>query len=150
MKSNKIILLSILICSFDQLTKLIAININLTAYTTILPGLIKFNLVRNTGAAFSIFSSFPFVLSIISLTVSLFLILWVFSRSYLNFYNALGIAFLLGGTLGNGIDRWRLGYVVDFIQLIPINFPVFNFADVSINIALIYIIFDILTRKSIL
>jgi len=149
MKSNKIILLSILICSFDQLTKFIAITITPTIYTPILPGLIRLNLVKNKGAAFSIFSSLPFLLSIISLTVALVLILWIYSRSSFNYYNSLGIGFLLGGTLGNGLDRWRLGYVVDFIQLIPINFPIFNFADVSINIALIYLLLDTLTRKRI-
>ena len=149
MKSNKIILLSFLICSFDQLTKFIAITVAPATYTPILPGLIRFNLVRNKGAAFSIFSSFPFLLSIISLTVAIVLILWIYSRSSYNYYNALGLAFLLGGTLGNGLDRWRLGYVVDFIQLIPINFPIFNFADMSINIALIYILFDTLSRKRI-
>ena len=54
----------------------------------------------------------------------------------------MSFAFLLGGTIGNGLDRWRFGYVTDFIQLIPINFPIFNFADISINIALFLIIFD--------
>ena len=149
MKSNKIILLSILICSVDQLTKFIAMSATPFTYTSIIPGLIRFNLVKNKGAAFSIFSSFPFILSIVSLTVALVLILWIYSRSSYNYYNAIGLAFLLGGTLGNGLDRWRLGYVVDFIQLVPINFPIFNFADVSINIALIYILFDTLTRERI-
>ena len=149
MKSNKIILVSILICSFDQLSKFIAITATPATYAPILPGLIRFNLVRNKGAAFSIFSSFPFLLSIVSLTVALILLLWIYSRSSYNYNKALGLAFLLGGTLGNGLDRWRLGYVVDFIQLVPINFPIFNFADVSINIALIYILFDTLTRERI-
>ena len=120
-----------------------------STYAPILPGLIRLNLVKNKGAAFSIFSSFPFLLSIISLTVALVLIIWIYSRSSLNYYNALGIGFLLGGTLGNGLDRLRLGYVVDFIQLIPVNFPIFNLADISINIALIYLLLDILTRKRI-
>ena len=149
MKSNKIILVSILICSFDQLSKFIAITATPATYAPILPGLIRFNLVRNKGAAFSIFSSFPFLLSIVSLTVALILLLWIYSRSSYNYNKALGLAFLLGGTLGNGLDRWRLGYVVDFIQLVPINFPIFNFADVSINIALIYILIDTLTRERI-
>ncbi len=149
MKSNTIIFLSILICSFDQLTKFIAITITPASQIPIIPGLIRLNLVKNKGAAFSIFSSFPFLLSIISLTVALVLIILICSRSFFNYYNALGIGCLLGGTLGNGLDRWRLGYVVDFIQLIPVNFPIFNFADISINIALIYLLLDILTRKRI-
>jgi cytochrome c-550 len=46
-------------------------------------------------------------------------------------------ACLLGGTLGNGWDRWRLGYVVDFLALVPINFPIFNGADIAINLAVL-------------
>ena len=149
MKSNKVLILSILICSFDQLTKFIATKIIPATYSPILPGLVRFNLVKNKGAAFSILSGFPLLLSIVSLTVALVLFLLISSRSSFSLYNGLGLAFLLGGTLGNGLDRWRLGHVLDFIQLIPINFPIFNFADLSINIALIYILFDTLTRKGI-
>ena len=47
------------------------------------------------------------------------------------------MAFLLGGTMGNGLDRWRLGYVTDFIEILPINFPIFNLADIAINLAVI-------------
>ena len=43
----------------------------------------------------------------------------------------------MGGTLGNGLDRWRLGYVVDFLALVPINFPIFNGADIAINLAVL-------------
>ena len=149
MKSNKIILLSILICSFDQLTKFIAITITPARYTPILPGLIRFNLVKNKGAAFSMLSSYPLLLSIISLSVSLVLIFLISSKSSFKYNNGIGLAFLLGGTVGNGLDRWRLGHVIDFIQLTPINFPIFNIADVSINIAFIYILVDVFTNKRI-
>ncbi len=142
MKSYTVILLSIFICLFDQLSKFIVIKVIPTTYNPIIPGIIRFNLVKNNGAAFSILSNFTLLLSIISLIVSFVLVLWILSRSSFSLYNGLGLSFLLGGTLGNGLDRWRLGYVVDFIQLIPINFPIFNFADLSINIALIYILID--------
>ena len=56
---------------------------------------------------------------------------------------ALALAFLLGGSLGNGIDRWRLGHVVDFLALIPIDFPIFNGADVAINLALLCFALDL-------
>ena len=51
---------------------------------------------------------------------------------------------LLGGAAGNGIDRWRSGAVVDFLALVPIHFPVFNLADVAINLALLCLAIDVL------
>ena len=50
---------------------------------------------------------------------------------------SLALGFLLGGALGNGFDRWRLGAVMDFLALVPIQFPVFNLADVAINLAVL-------------
>ncbi|MEO0967263.1 MAG: signal peptidase II, partial [Cyanobacteria bacterium J06639_18] len=54
----------------------------------------------------------------------------------LNRWEQLGYGFILGGAAGNGIDRFMLGYVIDFLHFKLINFPVFNIADVSINIGL--------------
>jgi signal peptidase II len=53
------------------------------------------------------------------------------------FWLALAVALLLAGALGNGLDRWRLGYVVDFLEFVPIHFPIFNIADVAINAAVV-------------
>ena len=60
---------------------------------------------------------------------------------------ALAAAALLGGTLGNGLDRWRLGHVVDFLALEPIDFPIFNGADVAINLAVLCFAIDLWTRR---
>ena len=54
---------------------------------------------------------------------------------------------MLAGCIGNGIDRFRLGYVIDFIELIPINFPIFNFADIAINIAVICLLVENLKKE---
>jgi signal peptidase II len=53
----------------------------------------------------------------------------------------------LGGTIGNGIDRITKGYVIDFINLNFIDFPVFNIADISINIGFIFIIYGLIKNK---
>ena len=50
-------------------------------------------------------------------------------------------SFILGGTLGNGIDRVTKGYVIDFININFVDFPVFNISDIAINIGLIFIIY---------
>lgn len=45
--------------------------------------------------------------------------------------------------MGNGLDRWRIGGVVDFLELVPVQFPVFNLADVAINVAVVCLILDL-------
>ena len=51
---------------------------------------------------------------------------------------------VLGGAIGIGLDRWRLGYVIDFLALVPISFPVFNLADVAINLAVLCFAIDLM------
>ena len=65
----------------------------------------------------------------------------------LNLFDLYGYSFILGGTTGNGIDRIFRGYVIDFINLDFINFPVFNIADISINIGFILILFSLFKNK---
>jgi len=55
---------------------------------------------------------------------------------------ACGRCFLLGGSAGNGIDRWLHGAVVDGLELVPFSFPVFNLADVAINLAVLCLLLD--------
>ena len=62
-------------------------------------------------------------------------------------WQGLALAFLLGGTLGNGIDRWKLGHVTDFIEFVPVSFPIFNGADIAINLAVICFVIDALSRR---
>ena len=59
----------------------------------------------------------------------------------------LALGFLLGGTIGNGIDRWRLGHVTDFLELVPIQFPIFNWANVAINLAVLCFAIDAFANR---
>ncbi|WP_269622855.1 signal peptidase II [Prochlorococcus marinus] len=139
---NRIIffVITISIVIIDQVTKNIAITINYQDQISIIPNIIQFNLVKNTGAAFSILNEFPIFLAIMSLIVAIAIIVFFAKNPNISTSTCLTISFLLGGTIGNGIDRLSLGYVIDFIQLIPINFPIFNIADISINIAFFILI----------
>jgi signal peptidase II len=101
------------------------------------PGLLDLQLVHNTGAAFSLFTGLPRLLGLVSLAVSLAVVFWIGRHPPQGRWDCLAFGFLLGGALGNGIDRWRLGAVVDFLALVPIQFPVFNLADVAINLAVL-------------
>jgi signal peptidase II len=104
----------------------------------LLPGLLGLRLVHNDGAAFSLFDQGAHWLGWISLLVSLGLLVAIIGfRSGWGPWQRQAAGWLLGGTLGNGLDRWRLGSVTDFLELLPISFPVFNLADVAINVAVV-------------
>ncbi|MEC4814495.1 MAG: signal peptidase II [Scytonema sp. PMC 1069.18] len=122
----------------DQLTKYwIVQTFSLGQTQAFIPGVFHFTYVTNTGAAFSLFPGEVEWLRWLSLGVSLALIAIAWFGPVLNFWDKLGYGLILGGAIGNGIDRFILGYVVDFLDFRLINFPVFNLADVSINIGII-------------
>ena len=103
--------------------------------------------VKNYGAAFNIFSGSRIFLSTISIIITLVLIYFILIKKNLSNLDLLSYSFILGGTIGNGIDRLTKGYVIDFINLNFINFPVLNIADISINIGLTFIIYGLIKYK---
>ncbi len=104
--------------------------------------------VINTGAAFSFFRGQVEILRWISLVVSLLLIIFVCYTPRLSRVEQFGYGFILAGAIGNGIDRFLFGYVVDFLDFRLINFPVFNLADVAINIGVLLLLFASFTNSS--
>ncbi len=146
----KIIIYALYIILTDQLSKLLVLRtLGYERSKNIIPNLLNFNLVKNKGAAFSLFSNSTTILTIISVLASLVIITIIIRFPPRSYWNAIGISYLLGGTVGNGIDRLLKGYVLDFLEILPINFPIFNIADISINIAIICFIIDQLKEKNI-
>ncbi len=134
--------LSTFIVLIDQLTKyLMFYNKKLFINKDFL--LFKLDFVKNYGAAFNILSGSRIFLSLISILFSILLIYLIFRKNTLNVFDLYSYSFILGGTIGNGIDRIYKGFVVDFINLNIINFPVFNIADISINIGFIFLLYNI-------
>ena len=134
--------LSILILLIDQFTKyFIFINYKIFLNKDFL--LFRLDFVKNYGAAFNILSGSRIFLSLISIIFSSLLIFLILSKKNLKSIDFLSYSFILGGTLGNGIDRIFKGFVIDFINLNFINFPVFNIADISINIGFIILLYNI-------
>ena len=107
----------------------------------------RLDFVKNYGAAFNIFSGNRIFLSFISITFSILLIYLILRKNTLNSSDLYSYSFILGGTIGNGIDRILRGFVIDFINLNIINFPVFNIADISINVGFIFLLFRIFKNK---
>jgi signal peptidase II len=126
----------------DQLTKYWVVQtFKLGETLPLIPGVFHFTYVTNTGAAFSLLSGKVEWLRWLSLGVSLVLIGLALLGPLLNRWDQLGYGLILGGAMGNGIDRFVLGYVVDFLDFRLINFAVFNVADsfISIGIACLLI-----------
>ena len=140
------ILLSSLIILSDQFTKHI-IDINHTSFINKDLLLFSIDYVKNYGAAFNIFNGNRIFLSSLSTIITLLLIYFILYKKNLSNLDLFSYSFILAGTIGNGIDRITNGYVIDFINLNFIDFPVFNIADISINIGLIFIIYALIKNK---
>lgn len=100
---------------------------------------------RNTGAAFSILQGKQAFLVTVSLIVVIALLLYFFKNlNKGNTYLNLSISLIIGGALGNLIDRIKLGFVVDFLDFIIIDYPIFNTADVFVVSGTIFLIYAML------
>ena len=131
----------------DQYTKYLITNnsFNLNNKNFIL---FTIDLMKNYGAAFNIFSNKTLFLSLISIFSSIIIILiLVYNKNIIN-SDRYGLSFILGGSIGNGIDRLYNGFVIDYINLNFIDFAVFNIADISINIGFIILLYNILRNNS--
>ena len=143
-------LVAVLGIIFDQITKYIVVQ-NFAEIGDTVPlwsNVFHFTYVINTGAAFSFFRGQVEILRWISLVVSLVLVVFVWSSPRLALLEQLGYGFILAGAVGNGIDRFLFGYVVDFLDFRLINFPVFNLADVAINIGVVVLLIASFTDSS--
>ncbi len=138
--------LSIFIVLIDQYTKYIMFyNYKIFINKDFL--LFRLDFVKNYGAAFNIFSGSRIFLSFISIIFSILLIYLILKKNTLKSVDLYSYSFILGGTFGNGMDRILKGFVIDFINLNIINFPVFNIADISINIGFIFLLYSIFKNK---
>ncbi|AFY92844.1 lipoprotein signal peptidase [Chamaesiphon minutus PCC 6605] len=126
-------LLSLII---DQASKFLTVQFfDLGQTLPLLPGVFHLTYFTNKGAAFSLFSNSGGWLKWISLGVSLGLVVLAL-RANLSRWERVGYGCILGGALGNGVDRFVKAEVVDLLDFRLINFPVFNLADVAINIGI--------------
>ena len=140
------IVLGLILFLIDQFSKyLIHINNHLLLNKNFI--LFTLDKVKNYGAAFNIFSGSRILLSTISFVFSLLLIYLILRKNNTKLIDLYSYSLLLGGTLGNGIDRILKGYVIDFININLINFPIFNIADIYINIGFILILISLLRSK---
>lgn len=138
------LIIFLLIIFLDQLSKKFMLSaIGIGNSKPFIPGIMQFTVVQNTGGAFSIFKEHPIYFKIIGLiNVLIFSYLAFCPTVSFNMLTKLGCSCILGGTLGNLIDRFVSGAVTDFLNLQLFNFAVFNLADVFIDIGVGLILID--------
>lgn len=144
------LLLVAVIVIIDQLTKFVAVEYLMPISSfPIVKDVLHLTYVENKGAAFGILQDRRWVFMIVSTIVMLIITVAVFKyKKYFHPLMLTGLAFTVGGGVGNMIDRTVLGYVVDFIDFTLIDFAVFNIADSFICIGVGLIVLDIILSKS--
>jgi signal peptidase II len=144
--------LPLLIVIVDQLTKaMIRATIPLHASVTLVPGVLDFTHVRNSGAAFGILNTqdFPFKTVVIAVIATAALVgvgLYAASLAHHQLVARIGLAMIIGGAAGNLLDRIAVGSVVDFVDVYwrTYHFWAFNVADSAISVGVAIMMLDML------
>ena len=137
------IILTILFILLDVISKLLISNyLEVYESINIIGDFLKFTYVHNTGAAWSLFNDKSFMVLIISVIIILIIGYYIYKNKPNNRIEKFGYALILGGAIGNFIDRVIYGYVIDFIDVKIFNYdyPIFNLADMFIVIGVILLI----------
>jgi signal peptidase II len=134
--------LAAVVVVLDQLTKAwLVANVAPGEVRSVVGDSIRFVYHQNSGALFGLFRDQAIVFGLISLVV-IVLIVGYHARSGRSLYMSIALGFLLGGAIGNMIDRLRLGYVVDFVDIGigDLRFYTFNVADSGISAAIVLLV----------
>ena len=131
----------------DFLTKKVVVsNMKLYESLPVIKDVFHFTYVQNTGAAWSIFSGRTSILGIVSAVAVIVIVVYVIVKKPKSKLLLLSLSMIAGGGLGNMIDRFALGYVVDFLDFRLIDFPVFNVADIFVvcgaGLLILYMLFE--------
>jgi signal peptidase II len=142
------------ILALDQATKaIVASRLSPGESIEILPGFLHLTLVRNTGMAFGLLSGLDIpqkslLMTLLSLAALAAVIYYALRSPRGETLTHFGLIFILGGALGNILDRARLGYVIDFVDVFyrDTHWPAFNVADSSICVGVGLLLLDSLRR----
>jgi signal peptidase II len=152
---TRLLLISGSIVLFDQASKyMIKINLDLHDHIIVINNFFNITHILNPGGAFGMFaSSSPEIRKFIFLflsSIATLLILWFYKKSAADFlFFSIGLALIFGGAVGNLIDRFAYGKVVDFLDFYigTLHWPGFNIADSAISIGMAILIFHLAFKK---
>lgn len=147
-------IIAMILIGLDQLSKYLTVQeIALGEVVHVIPDILSLTYIRNSGAAWSILEDQMIFFYVITVVVVGALIYFLHTEGKKSPIASTGIAFIMGGAIGNFIDRLHLKYVIDMIRLEFVNFPIFNVADMALTIGVIiligYIVYDELVKKKV-
>lgn len=138
-----LIWLTLVVILLDMVSKYIVSRLLIVNESVmIIKNFFNITYVRNTGAAFSIFSGNTFLVMIISFMIIMGIILYIRKNKPSNKIEKISYSLILGGAIGNFIDRIIYGYVRDFIEIdiFGWDYPIFNLADVFVVVGVILLV----------
>lgn len=142
---KKVYIIALISLIIDQIVKILVSNYLILGQTTkIINNFFYLTYVQNTGAAFSILIGYRYILIIITLIFLYYLYKYTKKQTNPNKLAILSHGLLLGGIIGNLIDRIIYGYVIDYLNfmIFNYNFPIFNLADTFIVIGCIILVIN--------
>ena len=138
-----IIFISLVVIVIDIVAKLlVSNNLILNNSITIIPNFFYLTYTHNYGGAWSIFDNSTLFITIVSFLIIIGIIYYLFKNKVTKKIEIVGYSLLLGGAIGNLIDRIVYGYVIDFLDfyIFKYDFPIFNVADIGIVVGIILLL----------
>jgi signal peptidase II len=141
-------ILALMVVILDRLTKAAAIQYLSDGHAQpFIPGVLDFQLVFNEGAAWGIFAGARYAFVALALVAIVVVLVYLVTARPHATITVLALGLLIGGAIGNAVDRFQTGRVVDFIHPLFIDFPLFNIADSAITCGIILLAVAILFSK---
>ena len=147
---KKLLIITILCIIIDQITKLFVVsNLDVNTGFNVIPSFFSITYVRNTGAAWGILSDGTMLLAVLSILFLYFAIKYIYEAKNISKLSIISYGMLLGGIIGNLIDRLLRRFVVDFLSfnIFGYSFPVFNVADTFIVISIVLIVIESFVKE---
>lgn len=144
------LILTTILVVVDQLTKYLTVQtIDLHEVIEIIPNVLSFTYIQNSGAAWSILEGKMWFFYIVTIIVIAFLLYYLYTEAKTDKILGIILSIVLAGTIGNFIDRLVFQYVIDMIKLDFINFPIFNVADILLTVGVgVLIIFTFYEERN--
>lgn len=149
-KSNIILLgWSVFVVIIDQITKIVVKNFMQEKDSiSVIGDIIRLTYIKNPGMAFGIQIGGKLFYTIFASMACVIILVYLFRLKPENFWARFALASILGGAIGNLIDRIIYSEVVDFIDIRIIRWPVFNFADIAVTIGMIILIVIVIFERN--
>lgn len=149
-KKDKIYLVSFIVLLLDQMIKfIITKNMQVLESIAVIPNFFQIHYIQNEGAAWGILNNQTLILTLISALALILLNRYLQKETTFTKLSVLGYGLLMGGMMGNLIDRILHNHVIDYLDfhIFGYDFPVFNLADIGIVIGIFLLLYEMIRSE---